>query len=150
MHPRSQHGREVDPPGGRERSGDGEQDLPPGYRPNVNQARHEPLPASHDDERWQEAVQRNQEHSHAMTDPWSPSKRGRAVLDLTPSEAQPAPDEPAAQVTAARDPQNPPGDRPADDGTGDDSAGRPAIPGRVRRVTRAVPGRPDGEVNPGR
>ena len=32
-----------------------------GYRPNVNQVRHEPMPASHDADQRQEAVVRNEE-----------------------------------------------------------------------------------------
>jgi hypothetical protein len=32
-----------------------------GYQPSVNQGRHEPMPASHHDERRQEAVVRNEE-----------------------------------------------------------------------------------------
>jgi hypothetical protein len=37
-----------------------------GYRPSVNQRRHEPLPASRHDERRQEAVLRNEEHTGAQ------------------------------------------------------------------------------------
>ncbi len=36
-----------------------------GYRANTNQARDEPIPASHDEERGQEAVVRNEEHAAA-------------------------------------------------------------------------------------
>jgi hypothetical protein len=47
-----------------------------GYRPSVNQRRHEPLPASRHDERRQEAVIRNEEHAsdHPQA---APSPRGR-------------------------------------------------------------------------
>jgi hypothetical protein len=34
-----------------------------GYRPSVNQRRHEPMPASHDADHGQEAVRRNEEHA---------------------------------------------------------------------------------------
>ena len=34
-----------------------------GYRPSVNQRRHEPLPASRHDERRQDGVLRNEEHA---------------------------------------------------------------------------------------
>ena len=34
-----------------------------GYRPSVNQRRHEPMPASRDDDLRQEAVIRNEEHA---------------------------------------------------------------------------------------
>jgi hypothetical protein len=49
-----------------------------GYRPNVNQRRREPMPASHHDERRQEAVLRNEEHAgtHAQARP-SPRARRR-------------------------------------------------------------------------
>jgi hypothetical protein len=36
-----------------------------GYQANTNQARDEPIPASHDEEREQEAVVRNEEHAAA-------------------------------------------------------------------------------------
>jgi hypothetical protein len=42
---------------------DGEQDET-GYQANVNQARREPIPASHQEERRPEAVVRNEEHAH--------------------------------------------------------------------------------------
>ena len=47
-----------------------------GYRPSVNQRRHEPLPASRQDERRQEAVLRNEEHGgdHPQA---GPSRRSR-------------------------------------------------------------------------
>ena len=47
-----------------------------GYRPSVNQQRHEPLPASHHADRGQEAVKRNEEQAgdHRRT---SPRARGR-------------------------------------------------------------------------
>jgi hypothetical protein len=50
-----------------------------GYRPRVNQRRHEPLPASRHDERRQEAVVRNEEHAsdrpQAAPSPRAPSRR---------------------------------------------------------------------------
>jgi hypothetical protein len=49
-----------------------------GYRPSVNQRRHEPLPASRHDERRQEAIVRNEEHSsgHSQAAP-APRARSR-------------------------------------------------------------------------
>ena len=47
-----------------------------GYRPQVNQRRHEPLPASRHDERRQEAVLRNEEHAGTHTQA-VPSRRAR-------------------------------------------------------------------------
>lgn len=50
-----------------------------GYRPGVNQRRHEPLPASHHDDPRQEAVLRNEEHAgdheQARPSPRAPSQR---------------------------------------------------------------------------
>jgi hypothetical protein len=50
-----------------------------GYRPSVNQRRHEPMPASHHDDLRQEAVIRNEDHAHggeqAQPSPRAPSRR---------------------------------------------------------------------------
>jgi hypothetical protein len=50
-----------------------------GYPPGVNQRRHEPMPASHHDDRRQEAVERNEEHAgdheQAQPSPRAPSRR---------------------------------------------------------------------------
>jgi len=50
-----------------------------GYRPAVNQRRHEPLPASRHDERHQEAVVRNEEHArdHPQAAPSPRARRDR-------------------------------------------------------------------------
>jgi hypothetical protein len=48
-----------------------------GYRPSVNQRRHEPLPASRHDERRQEAVIRNEEHATDRPQA-APSSRARS------------------------------------------------------------------------
>jgi hypothetical protein len=48
-----------------------------GYRPSVNQRRHEPMPASHHDDRRQEAVVRNEEHTGAQPPQAAPSRRRR-------------------------------------------------------------------------
>lgn len=47
-----------------------------GYRPSVNQRRHEPLPASHHADHDQEAVLRNEEHMGAPVRA-APSPRAR-------------------------------------------------------------------------
>jgi hypothetical protein len=54
-----------------------------GYRPSVNQRRREPLPASRDDERRQEAVLRNEEHAGGHTQAVSSrrSRRGDSERD---------------------------------------------------------------------
>jgi hypothetical protein len=50
-----------------------------GYRPSVNQRRHEPMPASRHDDLRQEAVVRNEEHTRgdgqAGPSPRAPSRR---------------------------------------------------------------------------
>jgi hypothetical protein len=48
-----------------------------GYRPGVNQRRHEPMPASHHDERRQEAIVRNEQHAagHAQARPSRSARR---------------------------------------------------------------------------
>ena len=50
-----------------------------GYRPSVNQRRHEPMPASRHDDPRQEAVVRNEEHARgdgqARPSPRAPSRR---------------------------------------------------------------------------
>ena len=50
-----------------------------GYRPGANQRRHEPMPASHDDDLRQEAVVRNEEHARdggqAQPSPRAPSRQ---------------------------------------------------------------------------
>jgi len=50
-----------------------------GYRPGVNQRRHEPMPASRHDDARQEAVVRNEEHARgngqAQPSPRAPSRR---------------------------------------------------------------------------
>lgn len=68
--------------GERERAADGEARdwaRQTGYRPAVNQRRHEPMPASRDDNPRQEAVIRNEEHAgdheQARPSPRAPSRR---------------------------------------------------------------------------
>jgi hypothetical protein len=92
-----------------------------GYQPSANQARAEPLPASHHDDHGQEATARNAEFAHRR-----PAAPGPAVRDLLGGPAPQAGDKdsPATQVT---------GD------AGGDGGGPP-------RVSRAVPGKPDGET----
>jgi hypothetical protein len=108
------------------------------HEPWVNQRRHEPLPASHDDENDQRAVTRNEQHAAARSE--EPGQRpcsaagdraGKAVRDMMPGPVPQGdvPDAPATQVATAEDPAD--GERP----------------GPVRQVSNAVPGKPDGEVD---
>ena len=124
----------------------------------VNQARDEPMPASHHDDRGQSAVIRNEEHAeaHAAHRPGETEQSAPAVQPAQPAEHEPdeagpgnavrdmmpgpvpqgdVPDAPAVQVAAAEHPGQA-------EGTGDE--GRP---GPVRLVSNAVPGKPDGEVD---
>jgi len=59
-----------------------------GYRPSVNQRRHEPLPASRHDERRQDGVLRNEEHAGDHTQA-VPSRRSRRRDDGEPDHRQP-------------------------------------------------------------
>jgi hypothetical protein len=79
------HGTERDDRGGRderldaaEREAQDHADQT-GYRPSVNQRRHEPMPASRHDDPRQEAVIRNEEHARdgdqAQPSPRAPSRR---------------------------------------------------------------------------
>jgi hypothetical protein len=102
----------------------------------TNQARDEPIPASHDDDRGggNAPLQRVQD-AQAMDEAPDETGPGQAVLDMMPSGPVPqgdVPDAPGVQVAATENP----GD--------DDQDGRP---GAVRTVSNAVPGKPDGEVD---
>jgi hypothetical protein len=55
-----------------------------GYQANTNQARDEPMPASHDEEHGQDAVVRNEEHAAGARGDRGPAQRktsGRARED---------------------------------------------------------------------
>lgn len=96
------------------------------YQPNVNQRRHEPMPASHDDERWQEAVQQNEAFAHGYETAAAREGQGPVPADLTPGPEDPR--TPPTEIAGA-----------------EWDAGRVR---KVRRVSQAVRGRPDGEVDP--
>ena len=102
----------------------------------TNQARDEPIPASHDDDRGggNTPLQRVQEAQPMAAEP-DETGPGKAVQDMMPSGPAPqgdVPDAPGVQVAATESP----GD--------DDQDGRP---GKVRTVSNAVPGKPDGETD---
>jgi hypothetical protein len=96
------------------------------YEPNVNQRRHEPMPASPDDEREQEAVRQNEAFAHGYEAAEAPEGQGEVPGHVMPGPEDPR--TPPAHVTGAE---------PAE--------GRV---GRVRQVSRAARGKPDGEVDP--
>jgi hypothetical protein len=99
------------------------------HEARVNQQRHEPMPASHQADDDQSAVDRNEAHSAARPDRPAAGGQGDAVQAMMggPTPQGDVPDAPATQVAAAEDEE-----------------------GQVTRVTRvanAVPGKPDGEVD---
>lgn len=96
------------------------------YEPSVNQGRHEPMPASEDDERPQEAVRQNEAYAHGYAEREARERQGEVPGHLTPG-----PEDPGSPPTHAA--------------SGEPDNGRV---GRVRRVSRAAPGKPDGEVDP--
>jgi hypothetical protein len=96
------------------------------YQPNANQRRHEPMPASPQDDKRQEAVRQNEAYAHGYA-----QRESREGQGEVPGELTPGPEDPGTPPTHAT------GGEPGD--------GRV---GRIRRVARAVRGRPDGEVDP--
>jgi hypothetical protein len=121
------------------------------HEANRNQARHEPVPASPQDERPQEAAQRSEDLQRHVEQ----GRRESAEEDRTPAldrlaepPGQPAPSAPAAaaeELMGGPAPQGPVPDAPGVQAAMADSAdGRVT---RVSRVSNAVPGKPDGEVD---
>jgi len=132
------------------------QPTPPeetGHEANRNQARHEPVPASPQDERPQAAAQRSedlQRHAEQRRGGTAEEDRTPALDRLAAAEppGQPAPSAPgtaAEELMGGPAPQGPVPDVPGVQAAAADSAdGRVT---RVRRVSNAVPGKPDGEVD---
>jgi len=123
------------------------------HQANVNQARHEPVPASREDERPQAAAQRSEEIQRDMAQRQSgPARDDRApALDsLAGAEppGQPSPAPPgvaAAELMGGPHPQGAVPDAPGAQVAAVDTAdGRVT---RIRSVSNAVPGQPDGEVD---
>ena len=133
------------------------QSTPPedaGHEANRNQARHEPVPASPQGERPQAAAQRSedmQRHVEQRRRGSAPEEDRTPALDRLAEAEPPGQPAPSAPGTAAEElmrgpaPQGPVPDTPGVQVTSADSAdGRVT---RVRRVSNAVPGKPDGEVD---
>jgi len=133
------------------------QPIPPedaGQEANRNQARHEPVPASPQDERPQAAAQRSEDmqgHVEQRRRGSAPDEDRTPALDrLAAAEppGQPAPSAPgaaAAELMRGPAPQSPVPDAPGVQvAAADSSDGRVT---RVRGVSNAVPGKPDGEVD---
>jgi len=99
------------------------------HEARINQARHEPMPASHRAADDQSAGDGKQERSAARPDRPAPAEQGDAVRAMMggPPPQGDVPDAPATQIAAA-----------------DNEEGRVT---RVSRVANAVPRKPDGEVD---
>ena len=125
-----------------------------GHEANRNQARHEPVPASPQAERPQAAAQRNedvQRHVDQGRRGSAPDEDRTPALDRLAAAEPPGQPTPSAPGAAAEElmrgpaPQGPVADTPGVQVTSADSAdGRVT---RVRQVSNAVPGKPDGEVD---
>jgi hypothetical protein len=123
-----------------------------GHQANLNQARHEPVPASPQDERPQAAAQRSEDVQRHVVQRREPVPEDRTpALDrlsaaVPPSQPAPTPSGAAAQeLTGGPGPQGPVPDTPGVQVAAADSTdGRVT---RIRAVSNAAPGKPDGEVD---
>jgi hypothetical protein len=124
-----------------------------GHQANLNQARHEPVPASRQDERPQAAAERSedvQRHAGQSRRRATPDDRAPALGSLAAGES---PDQPApvAQGAAAEELMGGPAPQgPVPDAPGVQVAAADSTDGRVTRIRavgNAVPGKPDGEVD---
>lgn len=124
-----------------------------GHQANLNQARHEPVPASRQDERPQAAAQRSEDVHRDIEQ----RRRGDTPEDRAPALGSLAAGEPAgrpapvAQGAAAEELMGGPAPQgPVPDAPGVQAARADSTDGRVTRiraVSNAVPGKPDGEVD---
>ncbi|HTT51060.1 MAG TPA: hypothetical protein VMH35_06660 [Streptosporangiaceae bacterium] len=124
-----------------------------GHQANLNQARHEPVPASRQDERPQAAAQRGEDASRHVAQrrrESGPDDRTPALDSLSPElpGQQPAPAPPGAAAKGLMGGPAPQGPVPGAPGVqvaaADTEDGRVT---RIRAVSNAVPGHPDGEVD---
>jgi hypothetical protein len=124
-----------------------------GHQANVNQARHELMPASREDDRPQAAAQRSEQIQRDVElARRGPARDDRApALDALATEEPSRTPAPAPPGAAAGDlmggprPQGPVPDAPGVQAAAADSTdGRVS---RIRSVSNAVPGKPDGEVD---
>jgi hypothetical protein len=123
------------------------------HQANMNQARHEPVPASREDDRPQQAAQRSEDVQRHVEQ----RRRGSALDDRAPALGSLAKGEPPSQPApaqsgaAARQLMGGPGPQgPVPDAPGVQVAAADSTDGRVTRiraVSNAVPGQPDGEVD---
>jgi hypothetical protein len=122
------------------------------HRANLNQARHEPVPASRQDERPQAAAQRSEDVQGQVAQPTEsgPDDRAPALDKLSaavpPSQPAPTPPGAAAQeLMGGPGPQGPVPDTPGVQAAAADSTDGQVT--RIRAVSNAAPGKPDGEVD---
>ena len=123
------------------------------HQANQNQARHEPVPASRQDDRPQAATQRSEDvQRHVVQRRHEPplDDRRPALDKLSPAEP-PSQPSPAPSGGAAQELMGGPGPQgpvPATPGVqvaaADHTDGRVT---RIRSVSNAPPGKPDGEVD---
>lgn len=123
------------------------------HQANQNQARHEPVPASRQDDRPQAAAQRSedvQRHVVQRRDEPAVDDR-RPALDKLAQAGPPSQPSPAASGAAAQELMGGPGPQgPVPDTPGVQVAGADCTDGqvtRIRSVSNAPPGKPDGEVD---
>lgn len=124
-----------------------------GDQANLNQTRHEPVPASRQDERPQAAARRSEDVQHHIEQ----HRRGAPPDDRAPALGSLAAGEPAdqpapvAQGAAAEELMGGPAPQgPVPNAPGVQVAAAESTDGRVTRIRavgNAVPGKPDGEVD---
>lgn len=123
------------------------------HQANLNQARHEPVPASRHDDRPQAAAQRSEDVHQEVEKRRSgsePDDRAPALGNLPAAQPASQP-HPASSGAAAQHMMGGPGPQgPVPDAPGVQVTGAESTEGqvsRVRLVSNAVPGQPDGEVD---
>jgi hypothetical protein len=122
------------------------------HEPNFNQARHEPVPASRHADRPQAAAQRSEDVQRQVAQQRAPVLDDRApALDKLSPAVPPSQPTPTPAGTAAQDLMGGPGPQgPVPDTPGVQVAAADSEDGRVTRirsVSNAAPGKPDGEVD---
>ena len=123
-----------------------------GHQANLNQARHEPVPASPRDERPQAAAQRSEDVQRHVVQRREPVPEDRTpALDRLSAEVPPSRPAPTPSGTAAQELTGGPGPQgPVPNTPGVQVAAADSTDGqvtRVRAVSNAAPGKPDGEVD---
>jgi len=123
-----------------------------GHQASQNQARHEPVPASPQDERPQAAAQRSEDVQRRLVQRGEPGPEDRTpALDRLSAEAPPSQPAPTPSGAAAQELTGGPGPQgPVPNAPGVQVAAADSTDGqvtRIRAVSNAAPGKPDGEVD---